>query len=432
MLSSDDSFEQVSLQKIRSITGYLTIVAPSVCLIYAVLFYYIDIFFLAYVGLIIMVLALISRMAWAMGHINYARFSLVILGNALIFTLCGSLGRAGGTNLLYIPLFCAILILYNTRDLFLLIFMLALSACGLLVLEVYDYAIFRIHMPSEEFIHVIKVFSSINSLGVAVSCIYSLQQAGNKAESTIENAREKIKKQSLELESKNKELEQFVYIASHDLQEPVRTVSSLSEFLSKDYEDKLDDTAKQSFDFIKEASARMGELIKGLLDYSRLGMNPEAKLTNINDLINSVLDDMGSSVRESGAKVHVDSMPSLYVYKTEIRLLFQNLISNSIKFRKNGITPEINISARQLNDEWEFSIQDNGIGIEPKYQEKIFEIFQRIHKRTDYEGSGIGLAHAKKIVTLHNGKIWFDSSPGIGSTFFFTLNPKLFSNNGKQ
>jgi signal transduction histidine kinase len=425
MVSPDDNLERVSLQKIRNITGYLLIVGFSVCVVYVALFYYMHIFFLCYVGISIMILVIISRIAWAKGYINYARFSLVILGNALIFTLCGSLGRAGGANLLYIPMFCAVLVLFNTKDLFLLMLMSCLSATCLIMLEIYNYAIFSIHTPPEEFLYVTRVFSSVISLGVAISCIYSLQQAGNNAEKTLEHAREEIKKQSLELESKNKELEQFVYIASHDLQEPVRTVSSLADFLSNDYEDKLDDSAKQSFDFIKEATARMSELIKGLLDYSRLGMYPEVKLTDINDLINSVLDDLGSSVRESGAKIHVGSLPVLNVYATELRLLFQNLISNAIKFRKKGIPPEISISANKGDGEWQFSVKDNGLGIETKYKEKIFEIFQRIHKRNEYEGAGIGLAHVKKIVNLHNGKIWLDSVPGIGSTFYFTLNSKL-------
>ena len=175
----------------------------------------------------------------------------------------------------------------------------------------------------------------------------------------------------------------------------------------------------------------MSELIKGLLDYSRLGLNPESKLTDLNELLGSVIKDMQSTIKESGAKIHVEKLPVLNIYPTELRLLFQNLIGNAIKFRDRQRVPEISISASKVNDEWQFTLKDNGIGIDPKNHKKVFEIFQRLHRRTEYEGSGIGLAHAKKIVTLHNGKIWFDSLPGNGSTFHFTLNPKLFSNNGK-
>ncbi len=413
----------VRLQKIKNITGQLAIMAASVCLIFAILFYYMHVFFLANVGLGLTALVISSWIAWKRGFINYARFSLVIFGNLLIFILSGTLGKEGGTNLLYIPLFCALYVLYNINEYRILIICVLISLAHLVVLEAYNYKIFASPGLSDNFMHITRIVSAILALGVTVTCIHSIKSAGEYAEKTLEDAREEIKKNSLVIEMKNKELEQFVYIASHDLQEPIRTISSLADLISEHNEDKMDETSNKSLDYIRESVKRMTDLIKGLLDYSRLGMAPEAGITDLNELVNLVLLDMSSSIRESRAKISVGKLPAMALYQTEIRLLFQNLISNSIKFKNPGNAPEIEISAVQENDQWQFCVRDNGIGIDPRNHEKVFEIFQRIHSRTQYEGSGIGLAHAKKIVNLHKGNIWFDSVPGKGCSFYFTLSP---------
>jgi len=416
-----EGLDTIKLQKIKNITGQLSVMAASVCLIYSVLFYYIHIPFLGNLGICIMILAISSRVAWGKGFINYARFSLVVLGNILIFTLSGSLGRDGGTNLLYIPLFCAILVLYNINELGFFIICNVLSLSGLIILELYNYTIFNIPAPTENFMQITHIVSAIVAVGVSITCIYSMQNAGEKAEKTLEEAREEIRKNSLVIQMKNKELEQFAYIASHDLQEPLRTVSSLVDYVYSEYYDKLDDNAKMSFDFMKQANSRMSDLINGLLEYSRLGVNPEATMVDLNELVKSVLSDMSSTINESRAQIRIGSLPVLTINSTEIGLLFQNLISNAIKFRKADHAPEIDISAEKNGNEWTFCIKDDGIGIDPQNQGKIFEMFQRLNKRSEYSGSGIGLAHCKKIIDLHEGKIWVDSQPGIGSSFYFTL-----------
>lgn len=231
----------------------------------------------------------------------------------------------------------------------------------------------------------------------------------------------KVRQRTEELERKNKELEQFAYVASHDMQEPLRTTSSFVDLLRKQYKGKLDDTADKYLDYIVQSSDRMKVLIRDLLDYSRLGREKEKRRVDCNSIVEQVKADLHKVIRESQAEVRAGELPLLDAFPTELKLLFQNLVSNSIKFCRPGVPPVVEINAVRDSGCWEFSFRDNGIGIEPQYLDRIFVIFQRLHNRTDYEGSGIGLAHCKKIVELHEGRIWVNSEPGVGSTFFFTI-----------
>lgn len=235
----------------------------------------------------------------------------------------------------------------------------------------------------------------------------------------------KVRQRTSEIESKNKELEQFAYVASHDLQEPLRTISGFADLLKKEYSDRLDGNGHLYLNYLSQAADRMKILIKDLLDYSRIGRQKEAMPVDCNQLLDEVLADLGKSIRESGAKITSGRLPVLRAYPTELKLLFQNLIANSIKFRHPERIPEISVSATQSNGKWQFAVSDNGIGIEKQFLERIFIIFQRLHNRTQYEGSGIGLAHCKKIVEFHEGNIWAEAEPGNGSRFFFTISKDL-------
>jgi light-regulated signal transduction histidine kinase (bacteriophytochrome) len=217
------------------------------------------------------------------------------------------------------------------------------------------------------------------------------------------------------------ELEQFSYVSNHDLQEPLRSLIQFAQLIKENYTGKLDKEGNKYIDFITNSAARMKELVKDLLEYSLLGKEGVKTTIDCNKIVGIVLDDLGVSINGSDAKITVQELPTLNGYETELRLLFQNLITNSIKYQKKGEVPEINISAESHDKEWLFSIRDNGIGIDQKHFEKIFIIFQRLHNRSEYEGTGIGLAHCKKIVELHGGRIWVESSPGKGSTFLFTI-----------
>jgi light-regulated signal transduction histidine kinase (bacteriophytochrome) len=241
-----------------------------------------------------------------------------------------------------------------------------------------------------------------------------------KARREAEKAKQQTEQANTELEQKNKELEQFAYVASHDLQEPLRTTSSFVELLQLQYKGKLDEKADKYLHFIAQSSDRMKVLIKDLLDYSRIGRTSELQNIDCNIILQQMIADIDVAIKETGAEVKIGHLPLINGYPTEIKLLFQNLVINAVKFRKPGLSPLINITACKKNSSWEFICKDNGIGIDKHHQERIFIIFQRLHNRNEYDGSGIGLAHCKKIVELHGGRIWVESI-AEGSAFHFTI-----------
>lgn len=261
---------------------------------------------------------------------------------------------------------------------------------------------------------------------IAFYSIYRMYISNKKYLKILKQKSAVIYKQTQKLASQNKELEQFAYITSHDLKEPLNTISGLIVLLLDEYEDKLDEDGQMSLNFINESSLRMKSLIDSLLDYSRLGKIKEYNPIHTSNLIEAIKTDLGSMINKSNAKITTKHLPIITGSDVEIRLLFQNLISNGIKFIDPNTTPNIMISCIKTEDEelhkyWQFAVTDNGIGIPENYQDRIFAIFQRLHNREKYEGTGIGLAHCKKIVESHGGKIWLKSKEGIGTTFYFTI-----------
>jgi PAS domain S-box-containing protein len=234
-------------------------------------------------------------------------------------------------------------------------------------------------------------------------------------------AEEALAQQAQELARSNAELEQFAYIASHDLQEPLRMMASFSQLLEKRYQGRLDADADEFIGYIVNGAIRMQRLIDDLLTYSRVGrLGQSFAPTDCAKIIEMALLNLRSAIEEAGAAVNAGALPVVMADATQLVRLFQNLIGNAIKFR--GHSPaRVHVGAKHQGDEWLFWVQDNGIGIEPQYLERIFLIFQRLHNRHEYPGTGIGLAIAKKIVERHGGRIWVASEPGRGSTFYFTL-----------
>lgn len=228
-----------------------------------------------------------------------------------------------------------------------------------------------------------------------------------------------------EIEQKNKELEQFTHIASHDLREPLNSITSIVELLTTDENYKIEDNVMKLLQYVNKSTYRMKELIIGLLDFAHLGKNCKTKLIDINTLISDVLSDLEATINQTEAKINVEPLPVISVYEIELRLLFQNLITNAIKYCSKDTIPEITISAEMKGNAWEFKVKDNGIGIPEDKLEDVFELFNRLHTRNEYEGIGIGLAHCRKIVELHNGEIWVKSELGKGCQFHFTISDKI-------
>jgi PAS domain S-box-containing protein len=227
-----------------------------------------------------------------------------------------------------------------------------------------------------------------------------------------------------EMERSNRELQQFAYVASHDLQEPLRMVSGFLQMLRDKYGESLDDKAKGYIQFAVDGAGRMSQLIRDLLEYSRVQTRErQPSPTDMNEVLGHAVANCSGSIAEAGATITYDDLPTVMGNQTQLTQLFQNLIGNALKFRRRGVGPVIHISVCTDKDQWLFCVQDNGIGIPEEQLERIFRIFQRLHTREQYPGTGIGLAICKKIIELHGGKIWVESKLGEGSQFLFTLPP---------
>jgi PAS domain S-box-containing protein len=234
-------------------------------------------------------------------------------------------------------------------------------------------------------------------------------------------AEEQLKATASDLARSNAELEQFAYVASHDLQEPLRMVASYTQLLARRYGGRLDQDADEFIGFAVDGARRMQDLINDLLTYSRVGTRAlQVETVDTQQLVSEVVGDLAASIADAGATVDFERLPVVRGDSVQLRQLFQNLIANAVKFRGQR-TPEVRVTAARRDGAWVFGVHDNGIGIEPQYLERIFALFQRLHTRAEYPGTGIGLSICRKIVERHNGRMWVESEPGQGTTFWFML-----------
>jgi signal transduction histidine kinase len=256
----------------------------------------------------------------------------------------------------------------------------------------------------------------------AAMAIYNAQlyKETTAAKGELEDANARLQRQTLELARSNSELEQFANVASHDLQEPLRMVASYTQLLARRYRGKLDGDADEFIDYAVTGVSRMQGLIHDLLEYSKVGNRDRFEPVDCAAVLEQVLSSLKPHMEASGAQVTCEGLPKITGDPRQLAKLFQHLIGNAIKFR-NHVPPKIHVSARREGGEWIISVRDNGIGFDPQFTDRIFIIFQRLHSKERYAGTGIGLAICKKIVERHNGRIWADSTPGEGATFSFTI-----------
>ncbi len=253
----------------------------------------------------------------------------------------------------------------------------------------------------------------------------ALRKVHDELEQRVEERTRELSDRTTELARSNEELQQFAYVASHDLQEPLRMVGSFTQLLAKKYKGRLDAQADEYIHFAVDGAKRMKDLIQDLLSLSRLDTRQgPLQQVDCNEVLEAIREDLQLVLKESGARIHYDSLPEIHADYSQLRQLFQNLITNAIKF-KSDEPSEITISACRNGAEWRFSVADNGIGIDPQFFKRIFVLFQRLHGKERYPGTGIGLAMCKKIVERHGGRIWVESQQAQGSTFFFTMPENL-------
>ncbi len=283
-----------------------------------------------------------------------------------------------------------------------------------------DKIVGLIALANKEGGYISEDVETIESLSIAIlEALISF-----KSKNKLKKYKNRLEETIGDLKRSNDELQRFAYVASHDLQEPLRTIASFTQLLERRYKGQLDNDADEFMDYIVEAALRMKEQIKGLLEYSRIAMEEnEFKPVDSGLILGNAVDNLQFAINENNAEVTCGSMPVIMCDAGQLQRIFQNLISNAIKFKKEDKKPKIHISAKkdEENMEYVFTVQDNGIGIEKQYMERIFVIFQRLHTRDEYNGTGIGLSIVKRIIERHGGRIWVESELGVGSNFYFTI-----------
>lgn len=251
--------------------------------------------------------------------------------------------------------------------------------------------------------------------------IAALEQLLEVQERTVIEQSERLEGQARQLKRSNEELERFAYIISHDLQEPLRMVSSYTQLLGERYRGHLDEKADRYIEYAVGGAKRMQQLINDLLTYSRVtSRGNRESLVPLDEVVDVVLVDLEVLIQEAGATIRREPLPVVIADRSQMRQVFQNLVANAIHYRREEAPSEVSIRAERLEAEWRIAVKDNGIGIDPRFHERIFAIFQRLDRKRS-QGTGIGLALVKRIVEHHGGRIWIDSVPGAGSTFTFTL-----------
>ncbi|MDB5241215.1 MAG: histidine kinase [Spirosoma sp.] len=268
----------------------------------------------------------------------------------------------------------------------------------------------------------IRFLTGVVSIATVIALIRYFNEAiGLRTSGEYESELQFRQQAVQELSRSNQELQQFAYVASHDLQAPLKTIVNYLTLLEAKYGEQLDVDGRKLINTSTAAAGRMRTLINDLLDFSRVGSVAEFESVDMNALIAEILEEHQEEVKAANATVDLEPLPTLTAHRTDLKQVFQNLITNGLKYRLPNAATRLKIYATDEGKSYRFAVADNGIGIAPQHYERVFQIFQRLHSRTDYPGTGIGLATCKKIIDIYGGQIWLDSTPGVGTTFYLTI-----------
>ncbi|MEP1035617.1 ATP-binding protein [Ekhidna sp.] len=251
--------------------------------------------------------------------------------------------------------------------------------------------------------------------------VFIVVSMGAKTCQLLKDSNEALEEQMKILKTRNDQLVQFNYATTHDLREPINTVLGCSTLLESDYLQVLDEDGQKLVQFTKKAAYRMSELVSALSEYLSIGLEFKREHVDVKNLVHEVIDSMNGSVSNSRATIEVGPMPDLNANKMELKRVFQNLIGNSIKYKRKNVAPQICVSAQKRKGNWLFAVKDNGIGISKKDIPRAFQLFRQLHSKDEYDGMGLGLSIARRVIELHGGQIWLESTVDEGTTFFFTL-----------
>ncbi len=364
-----------------------------------------------------------------LGFTRLSRILTIIFGLASILIVAMSLGKQAGVHYLY--LLAAIIVMF-----FFTPYEKKYIICSYLLLILALIIVWRYSTPYNQELVILKkdLYLLLNTLLFFTTLLFIVITSflvyynDYTIEKEIKTANRQLRKEISnrkriedELKRTNKELEYFAYIASHDLQEPLRMIASYVALLERRNKDKFDSDSKEFIEFALDGASRMKQLINDLLHYSRIGTRGSPfKETDVENIFTQTIKNLEVGIREVNANITHDRLPTIIADESQLIQLFQNLIGNALKFCADR-TPEIHVTAKKEQNSWIFGVHDNGIGIEAKHVERVFQIFQKLHTRKAYQGTGIGLAVCKKIVERHHGNIWIESEIGKGTTFWFTI-----------
>ncbi len=405
------------IEKFRiTVCNTISVLIICVCVLYSTLFLYQN----KIIEITPYVLALfISVICLYLNYRKYFfanRILIMIVANGLIFYTLIYAGYDIQSQMFFIILMATSFLLFKNHYIPFL-FLIIISAMHIVV---YSYVLQNGPINAGSRIYIGEYVNFIIALATAANLSHSLYLELKIYEERNMEALEEVRQSNIQLQKKNEQLENLIYVTSHDLQEPLRNIKNMANLVVQTVKSN-DEQTNQSIQFLNDSTDRMSNMIESIMKYAEIGHEQAPELVDIDVLLQEVKLDLGLQIKETNAVIEYENLPEILAYRSELRSLIQNLLSNAIKFRHANRHPIIKISYEKSVDCYTFGVSDNGIGVDKKHSDTIFQMFKRLHTQRKYNGTGIGLAHCKKVVELHEGDIWVEPNKPYGSIFHFTI-----------